>query len=284
MLTLLANPRSGSGKALAKAQSLAQALAPRPTRIIQSLGELPTDPKPSALVIVGGDGSIHHALPTLLATGIPLYHAPTGTENLFAREFRMSASPAALDRALASPPRMIDVADVNQRPFAIMLSIGPDADVIRRLDMNRQGPISHASYIPHIVAEALAPALKPITVLADDVPFITDQRGMLVIANARQYALRIDPAPHARPDDALLNLIFFPASTTLRLSAALLLSRLRLHLRTGVAIATTAKHIRIHAPGAPVQADGESLPFDASNLSITLRTQALRVLAPSSPT
>jgi diacylglycerol kinase (ATP) len=280
---LLTNTSSGSGRAARASQSLARALA--------GAGHDPllTDPRADdlaaalraadAVVVLGGDGTVHHALPLLARVNVPLYHCPLGTENLFARQFRMSASPAAILTALHAPVSHIDLGECNGRPFAIMLSVGPDAGVIHRLTRARTGPISHASYVRPVLAEAIRPTLGPLHVDVDHTPFVTGQRGLLVLANTRQYALRLDPAPRARADDARLDVVFFPASSSLRVALGLCLARLRLHIRAGLARAASAQHITIRAPGLPVQADGEALPFDASNLSISTRPGALRVLA-----
>jgi len=89
-----------------------------------------------ALVCVGGDGTIHHALPALLARDAPVYHAAAGKENLFAREFGMSAHPervvAAVERGAT---RRMDVGMCSGAPFALMLSVGPDASILHEVEV-----------------------------------------------------------------------------------------------------------------------------------------------------
>ena len=191
------------------------------------------------LVIAGGDGTLHHTLPAVINTGVPIYHLAMGTENLFARQFRMDRTPRTLDRTIKSWRTLdIDVATLtlggstpaNPHPFVLMCSIGPDASVIRRLDAARRGPISHLSYLKPIAAELLSPSLPRLTIEADGRRVVEDTPGMAVIANSRQYAMRIDPAMNASMTDGLLDIVFFPATNRYSLAGWVLKSRLRRHL------------------------------------------------------
>ncbi|QKK09344.1 MAG: hypothetical protein HND58_15050 [Planctomycetota bacterium] len=68
------------------------------------------------MVAVGGDGTVYHALPQLLRSKTPVYHAPAGNENLFAREFGMTANPATLLGALKRGPSAPRRSRHRQRP------------------------------------------------------------------------------------------------------------------------------------------------------------------------
>jgi diacylglycerol kinase family enzyme len=175
----------------------------------------------SVMIIVGGDGTVHWTAPAAADIGVPLYHYPAGTENLFAREFGMRADTptlnAALDRiAAGDQPRRIDVARANGRPFMIMASVGYDANVVHRLARQRKGRITKASYIPHGLGELARPRIRPLTVTVDGRVAVRERSGWLVIANSRQYAVRADPARRAKPDDGSLDVVFFPAASSLK--------------------------------------------------------------------
>lgn len=250
------------------------------------------------VVIVGGDGTVHHSLEILqreraretgVAPGAPrapgaptaavagrvaepgggpaIYHVPTGTENLFAREFGMRRDPASLLRAIERwDVRAIDLGLVRGWPFAIMVSVGPDASVIHRVNAGRDGAITHMSYVGPVIAEALRPSLPRLTIDAEregkTVRLAEEERGWLVVANMRQYACRIDPCAAAKPDDGLLDVAFFPASISPRLLRWVVRSRLRLN-DTALARAAGARFERAQRIAvtsrdpAPVQIDGE---------------------------
>lgn len=250
------------------------------------------------LIVAGGDGTLHYALPAVVGSGVPVYHVAMGTENLFARQFRMDARPQTLERAI-NAWRVLDV-DVGSlelagegaapspalHPFVLMCSIGPDAGVIRRLDAARRGPITHFSYVRPIAMEILTPSLPRLTIEADGKRLVDNLPGMAVIANSRQYAMRIDPARNASMTDGLLDVVFFPASHGLRLAAWVVRSRLGRHIIPPLVYAT-ARSVRVTgdaAAGPPAyQIDGEcgrhTFPQGFA-LSLGVRERSLRVLAP----
>ncbi|MCX5690117.1 MAG: diacylglycerol kinase family protein [Planctomycetota bacterium] len=232
-ILLVVNARSGKGRGNAAANRLGSLLAAHSVSRI----DIPRDPRrdfqwlsprlheSELCVIVGGDGTLHGVLPALVESRIPVFHAATGTENLFARQFGSFARDfdhvGTWLLAALKTPKILDV-DVGRtsglehstRYFSLMLSAGPDASVISRLSRVRTGAISHWSYLRPIVAEATDPYLPNVDVAVDGVALCPPAPGLLLIANARQYALRIDPAPDASMSDGLLDILFLPASST----------------------------------------------------------------------
>jgi diacylglycerol kinase (ATP) len=168
-----------------------------------------------AVIVAGGDGTLHHALPSLLGSPAPVYHFPLGTENLFAREFGMRASvPAVLAALAAGRTRLIDAGEAGvhgrARAFSLMVGLGPCAGVIRRLSAARNGPISHLSYVGPVLAELARPFIPTLTIEADGRRVVEARRGWAIVANMRQFAMRLDPAADADPADGHLDLIFLP--------------------------------------------------------------------------
>jgi diacylglycerol kinase family enzyme len=173
--------------------------------------------------------------------------------------------------------------------FAIMLSTGPDAAVVRRVAAARTGAISHASYIAPILHEATSPHLPLITLAVDGKTVLERRRGMLVVANAREYAVRINPAHRAVSNDSLLDFVFFPAENALDLVAWLLRSRLRSVGPSSGAfyLQAASARVKLELPQGythhAIQADGEavSLP-DAPVLDLHFEvvSAALRTLVP----
>ena len=293
---VLANSRSGKGKSAAIAERLTAALTDaghHPVRFQPAPappGPIQTDPRfadADAVVAVGGDGTVYHALPQRLRSQTPVYHAPGGNENLFAREFGMTADPANLLRALnRGPSAPLDVGTVTTHdstlPFAIMLSIGPDASVIHRLHAHRTRASGHAMYLAPTLAECRDPHLPVLTIRVDGQPVVTGQRGFAIVANCRRYALGLDPARNADVRDGRLDLVFFPAASI----AGALLWMARCMLGDpldwrGVTVARgTSFEIDTDAP-APWQVDGEAGGWTEPGepLCLGVRPGALHVLS-----
>jgi diacylglycerol kinase (ATP) len=239
-----------------------------------------------ALVVLGGDGTVHSAADAAISAGTPLYHVPMGTENLFAREFGMSRSIRRLVRSLdAGEVREVDTGVCGSRTFLIMSSIGPDASVIHRMERARRGAISHLSYLRPILGEAASPSLSPLTVTVDGRRVVENQSGLLVVANSRQYALRIDPARDASMTDAMLDVVFFPARSRARLLAWALWARLGRHRRTQSLVYEQGSSVQVQCEhsGMPVQLDGEAagdVGRQQTALQFGVGSRRLRVLVP----
>lgn len=86
-----------------------------------------------AVIIVGGDGSVHEVANGLLAAGrrVPLGIVAAGSGNDFAwNTLRLPRDPeAAVERAFAGQPVDVDVGRVNGRYFTNSFSVGLDGDI-----------------------------------------------------------------------------------------------------------------------------------------------------------
>lgn len=285
-MAIIYNPASGSGRASRIAHSFQRALADAGHEVqpVRVGAPRPTGWVPDVLVLVGGDGTVKHALDEAIAAGVPIYHVPLGNENLFAREYSMTRDPARLRRALDDPRvHAIDVGVVEHGParqrFAIMLSVGPDASVIHRMDADGRSARGHLAYVAPIAEELADPGIEPITLDVDGRRVVDAQPGLLVVANLRRYAFGIDPARNADPRDALLDAVFIPATTPGRLIWAAACAALgRLDRIEGV-VAVRGSRFEINAPGGKAQADGEPLRLPMP-LTASVEPRALRVLRP----
>lgn len=287
------NPIAGRGRAAQAASDLAERLRAdgHEVRMLESLsnGASPrAEDGFEALIVLGGDGTVHAFSEPARRLGAPLYQFPLGTENLFAREFGMNRRYATLRRALErGRVERVDVATCNDHTFLLMVSIGPDANIIHRLASVRKGSIHHMSYLPHILAELARPGLPAVTVRADGVAIVEDRPGLVVVANSRQYALRIDPAKRASMRDGMLDVVFFPVTGRLGLVKWLGLSRLGLQERPG-ALSTRAREVTIEcdATSLAYQFDGEAGPAHVAGdgaparLTLGVEAAALPVLVP----
>lgn len=256
------------------------------------------------LVVVGGDGSVHAAAGHARAADVPIYQFPTGTENLFAREFGMDRRYRTLAEALKRGEyRAIDMGRCNGRTFLIMCSVGFDANVVHRLARVRKGAISHLSYAQHIAHELLFPSFEPLTIEIDGRVVVSDRPGFVVVANSRQYAMRLDPARRADMSDGLLDVVFVPFRTRVTLAAWTAGMRLGIHLGGRETVYERGTSVKINAapgrrpgpagfgerPGAALyQLDGEApgVSYDREGdlaltpIEIGVEPRALRVLVP----
>lgn len=243
----------------------------------------------NALILAGGDGTVHYSLPVVAGTNVPVYHLPLGTENLFSREFATTSDPRHLLRAVqTNRSQLIDLGSATSdtasppTPFALMCSIGPDAGVIRRLHASRTGAISHLHYLRPTLDELRQPSLPSLTIEADGCTLVRTTPGMAVIANSRHYGARFNPAADAKVDDGLLDVVFFPAQS----GPAALLWMLRalagVHTTHPACVISRARTIRVSSDRPlPHQLDGELGHRQTTTLRFDVHPATLRILLPS---
>ena len=243
-----------------------------------------------AAVLVGGDGTVHAMLGTLARSRTPVYVVPTGTENIFARQFAMNARELDVRRAIVEQRvTEIDLGDSGGRLFSLMCGVGFDGAVIGSMAAARRGPIRRWSYLPHVfhAARSLQPT---IAVEVDGCVIVSDLPGSVIVANGREYVMHADPASSARLDDGLLDVVFMPAKSGWRVLAWLAAAKMGLRQKIKGLVYATGKSVRIATdpagPSAWCQMDGEAtgaLHHDegpGEELEIVVRSRALRVLLP----
>lgn len=290
-IVLVYNPVSGTGRSEAVARAVARACTERgweaalvPTERSSPESWLaPTLVGAHAVVVAGGDGAIRLVSDSAARSGVPLWHAPCGTENLFARAFGMTADPAAIARAVeARRTRAIDLADAGGIPFAIMASIGFDADVVHALTSMRRGAISHWSYAAPILRTLRS--WRPSELAWEvDGERETLGRGMVVVGNLRQYGARLNPAADAIEDDGLLDAVFIPASSAAALVPWVPLLWTGLHRRHPMVRERRGASVTLESSDPVlVQIDGDAAPGGAvSSVSLAVKPRALALLRPA---
>jgi diacylglycerol kinase family enzyme len=93
-----------------------------------------------AAIVIGGDGTQHHALRGLRTSGVPLYPYPAGTANDLSRAMGLDGSWPQVRRLLAGfAVRAIDLIEANGIPFATVGGLGLGARVVADYNRSRRG-------------------------------------------------------------------------------------------------------------------------------------------------
>lgn len=156
---ILANPKAGSGPAHRQLERLLAALGRwrLKGRIITDRSEigpmadeLNCAGRLRAVVSAGGDGTAAETL-NRTGPGIPLALFALGTENLLARYLELPRNPEELAEVIAAGTIIRhDVGNASGRLFAIMIGCGFDAEVVRRVHLERGGHITRLNYLKPI--------------------------------------------------------------------------------------------------------------------------------------
>ena len=209
------NPRAASGKALKSLarikRKLLQAGHEADWSITSSAEEMSQvimaakDRGVQAILVAGGDGTLHAALPALLQTTLPLCLVPCGRGNDFARNVGL---PRHIEAAVDYPPapgsRNIDIPEINGKPFGSVGCMGFDARVneLARISLRFLG--GAPAYIWSVIR-----ALRSLDPIALAIRIDDDEwkvnATMVSIANGAYYGGGMKIAPEAQVDDGLLD-------------------------------------------------------------------------------
>lgn len=288
MIHIIVNPKSGGGprrKLLGELRSALRAqgrdvteyttvAAGDATRYAQEVRD------DSELVVSwGGDGTVREIASALVGTPVPVLVCPAGTENLLAKELGIPAHPRRLAEIVAyNRTASFDLGIVNEKNFLMIMGVGFDGEVVRRLAAVRRGHITHLSYFWPIWRTFWEYDFPRMRVIADGKEVFNDY-GLAFVGNISRYAVGLRICRDARFDDGMLDLVVFSCQeqTALVLHAAWTL--LRMHPLKGGVIYRQFRHARIETDRpVPSQNDGDVGPD--TPLDISVHPGKLRLLVP----
>jgi diacylglycerol kinase (ATP) len=169
----------------------------------------------TALVAVGGDGTVHLGLQAVAGKPVPFGIVPTGTGNDFAVQVGVPKDPAeaaeAVARAIAGhTTRQVDLAQVQGADgariwFGAVLAAGFDAIVNERANAMRfpRGP---QRYNVAIAAELIRLAPRHYKLTLDGVTHEFDS-VLVAVGNTASYGGGYKIVPAADPTDGLLDIV-----------------------------------------------------------------------------
>jgi YegS/Rv2252/BmrU family lipid kinase len=228
------------------------------------------------LAIAGGDGTINEVLNGLDAASPPVAVIPLGTANVLAAEIGLGSEPEAVADTIAfGHPRRISLGLVNERRFAVMASLGLDAEVVRYVSLRLKRYLGKGAYAYETLNQLMSFAPAPYDLSIDGEH---RQAYGLIVANGRFFAGQFVVAPDARLDKPTFDVCCCTSGgrlATLRYLAAMVRGRLPERADYRIIQATS---VRISGPdGAAVQADGDLVARLPATISIQPDAVALMV-------
>jgi diacylglycerol kinase (ATP) len=218
---VLLNPRAAGGRAAALAAPVRDWLATyapsvpllESDSIERSRASLQCLPRSSRVVLIGGDGTLHHMLPVLLTHRLALGVVPMGGGNDTARALGVADLPwpEALELALNGPTRRMDVGELltvrGRIPFISSLAIGFDAAVGQRA---AEGPAwldGLPRYLWATFGELASLRTHVLRARADG-ELVHDGAALLTsVFNTPSYGSGMQAVPGARVADGKLDLL-----------------------------------------------------------------------------
>lgn len=218
---VLLNPRAAGGQAGAIAPSVRAWLASHAPGVAliesdsieRSRATLQCLPRSSRVVLVGGDGTLHHMLPVLLTHRLTLGVVPLGNGNDTARALGVHrlAWPKALELALRGPTRRMDVGElVTPRlhvPFISSLAAGFDAAVGQRAIEAPRWLHGMPRYLWATLGALATLRTHRLRVSIDGTPCHEGEALFASVLNTPSYGSGMPAVPGARVADGQLDLL-----------------------------------------------------------------------------
>lgn len=158
-----------------------------------------------AIVVGGGDGSVNHALPALIKTGLPLVLIPLGTANNLARTLSIPQTiPDALTLLLEGKITEIDVGTANEIPFVNVVGIGMSAKVNRMVASESKRWFGVFAFA--MTAVRVAARMTPFRVRIDcDGRLHHSRSWQVTVCNGRNYGNGLTISEDATLNDRMLH-------------------------------------------------------------------------------
>ncbi len=250
-----------------------------------------------AVLIFGGDGTVHRHLPAAIASRVPVLCVPVGSGNDFARALGIRSIADALTawRAFHEKPATIHWVDVGEIScgdddgrvrtalYCCVAGVGLDSAVNRRANrlpswLRRRGgyvlslPAALVSFTPPRVAVEMSEG--------EDVRRIDEPAMLVAFANAPSYGHGMRIAPGAALDDGKLNVCFVRRTSKLRLLRLFPSVYAGSHLQLREIAYSQCSAVRVESDRPlDLYADGEYVGRTPAELRVLPRALPVLVLA-----
>jgi diacylglycerol kinase family enzyme len=259
-----------------------------------------------AILIFGGDGTVHRHLGSLVKLDLPVLVVPAGSGNDFARALglsRVADSLAAWRKFVAgeSEPRPVDLGTITplaiaatvlpgtvateQKYFSCAAGVGLDGEIARRANVLPRWLRAHGGYALSLPGALLgfrpfllklskpSPTNDPLFVAQSEPPVVA-----AVFANTPFYGGGMKIAPKARMDDGQLDVCLIREISKLKLLGVFPSVYLGKHLGLREVEYFSASSLRIETDRPlDVYADGELVCRTPVEIGVTCR--ALKVIS-----
>ncbi len=291
---MIINPVSGAGKGLALGQAAAGVLIEKghsvsliPTERAGHAAELCDGQEfagADAVLVAGGDGTLHEVINILRSKPKPLGIFPLGTGNVLAKELRLGKElKAMLKPILAWKVRKIDLCQIEGgRCFVCMLSAGIDGRIVQLLEARRTGrTMKMYEYIP-LSTQALREANYRNLHISIGGKEVEEKQNYCVLANTHSFGGPLEMVSQACCDDGFMDVLSASFNVRRYYVPMIAMAFFKQLMRfPGVKIRRVKDAVLRVQGGSPVpyQLDGEfgGLIEPGKSLEVKLLPQALEV-------
>ena len=147
------------------------------------------------VAIAGGDGTINEVLNGIDVNVPPVAIIPIGTANVLAAEIGLETEPRVIaDTITSGCPQPINLGIANGQRFAVMASMGFDAEVVSNVNLSLKRYFGKGAYALEALRQLLTYRAPVFKLSIDDEPHGAHS---VIIANGRYFGGRFIVAPDA---------------------------------------------------------------------------------------
>ena len=248
-----------------------------------------------AIVIFGGDGTIHRHLPALVRLKLPVLVVPAGSGNDFARSLKLDSVAGSIDawrnfESGTGNVRAIDLGTITEdrdggtrHYFSCVAGCGLDSAVARKANRMPRWLRRHGGYALGLIPTILS--FSPVNIRLDiqDGPMagtLAKPVLLAVFANTPFYGDGMQVAPQAKMDDGKLDLCVINPLNRLKLLSLFPSVYFGRHLAIEEVEYSQAERIRVETEQPlEIYADGEYVC--QTPVEIGVQRHALQVISPS---
>lgn len=245
--------------------------------------------KPSRIIVIGGDGTIHGLLPIAIELSLPLGIVPAGSGNDFARGLNIPFDPAqALHIALHQPARPSDYIETSGKCAMTVVGIGLDAEVAYAVNHTRWKKwfnrlrLGFLIYVYCLLSTLFTYRPTDVLLIVDGQEYHFTKVWLMATANLPYFGGGMKISPHSTNDDHVLDICVVHSMSAFGLIKAFPkvykgrhLSDPRVTFLRGTQVEATAGRM------LRSQGDGESL--GQTPITISLQSNRLHVIANDPP-
>lgn len=288
-ILVVTNPLAGGGKTLRLLPRIKRWLSASPHEFSFTIPDSPgrmrleimkaADRGIDALLLIGGDGTVHQALRAIAETNIPFGFLPCGRGNDFARNIGL---PSKLKKNcfLQSNPsfHQVDLPRINRIPFVAVAYVGFDAEV-NKLANDGGGYFGGTlGYIVCVLKTLRNFRPFEVEITIDDLTW-RERVMMVTVANAPFYGGGMKIAPDANMEDGVFDICIVREISKFELLQQFPKVFKGTHIFHPRVVMKTGKRIRLVSDeNREIFADGEyvgSLPGE-----YTIGAQKIQIMSP----
>lgn len=288
LYTLIINPESGQGAALASLPGVISVLEERRLDYCVCKAQSPEQAteyarkacaeKAEGVIAIGGDGTLFQIVNGMDRSDVPMIFIPCGTGNDFIKSLNLPAEPLeALRVQLDAPVSQIDVGRMNDIRFLNVSGTGFDVDVLRYAEKYKRKHKGLRAYL-----FALYDAIKtyrPTTAMVsvDDGPEERASFAILSIGNGRYIGGGMKAVPDAEVADGLFDVVMVQPVRKFMILPLIAFYIAGKHIDMKLAVRKRCKRLTIRCEGMTLNLDGELRNADCARFELLGSALAVRI-------